>query len=194
MQPIRNLSPAAPRPTNRLWMVFFLLLAAMGAFAVIVPLVTTCASSSSRNNWRKQRERWKQNGPLDYDLLWQEKRNEDPRPDQYLAVVRDGRVWLVQINSDVLMAQELATPLAGAAGTPVAALATERPPQHDLTGYTVEGLFHTIDDNLKKNTESGGRNFATASFDPKDGHPLRYIYRVKRTPERLEWNVKLQRQ
>jgi hypothetical protein len=100
---------------------------------------------------------------------------------------------LVQIKRDVLVAQDLATPLGGAVETPVAAFATERPPQHDLTGYTVEGLFHTIDENLKKNAESGGRNFATASFDLRDGHPIHYIYRVKRTPERLEWHVKLLR-
>jgi hypothetical protein len=75
----------------------------------------------------------------------------------------------------------------------VATLAKERLPQRELTGYTVEGLFQTIDKNLKKNAESGGRNFATAAFDSKDGHPIRYIYRVKRTPERLEWNVKLLR-
>ena len=182
------------QPTrNRSWIWFIGLLSTAGVFAVVVPLIYNLRQQLQPEQFEQARERWKQNGSADYDLLREEKLNDDPRPDQYRAVVRDGKVWLVQINRDVLIAEELATPLGGAVGPAVGALANERPPQRDLTGYTVESLFQTIDKNLKKNAESGGRNFATAAFDSKDGHPIRYIYRVKRSPERLEWNVKLLR-
>jgi hypothetical protein len=217
MQSAGNQSSVAPRAANRLWIWFFLLLAVAGGFAVVVPLVYNLWQQLQPEPLEQARQRWEENGPRDYDLLWEEKVNEAPRPTQYLAVVRDGKVWMVHIDHDVLLARELATPLGGAVGTPAAALhqdslmkgaanslgatlgptattlMTVRPPQRDLTGYTVEGLFHTIDENLKKNAESGGRNFATATFDKNDGHPTHYVYRVRRTPERLEWNVKLLR-
>ncbi len=159
----------------------------------MVPLVYNLWQQLQPEPVEQARERWKQNGPRDYDLMWEEKLNEDPHPTQYLAVVRDGKVWLVQIDHDVLLADELATPLGCAVGTSVVRLAAERHPQRELTGYTVESLFRTIDDNLKKNADSGGNNFATATFDRQDGHPLHYVYRDKRARQRLEWNIKLER-
>jgi hypothetical protein len=180
--------------SNRPWILFFLLLALAGAGAVVVPLVYNLRQQLQPEQFEAAQTRWKEHGTLDYDLLWEAKQNEDPRADEYHVVVRGGKVWVVHINRDVLLAQELAIPLGGAGGPSVTALATERVPQRQLTGYTVEGLFRIIKDNLRKNAESDGRNFATATFDTRDGHPTRYIYRVRRSPERLEWNIRLVRQ
>jgi hypothetical protein len=184
--------PSAPRvPAKHSWLWFFLLLAAAGVFAVVTPLIYNLRQQLQPEQLEAARERWKQNGPRDYDLMWEVKQYNDQRPDEYHVVVRDGKVWVVQANRDVWLAEELATPLGGAVGPNFSAAVTERLPQHGLTGYTVEAQFQTIEENLRKNAESGGMNFATAAFDKTDGHPLRYIYRVRHTPERLEWNVKL---
>ena len=178
---------------NRLWIWFFVLLAAAGVFAIAAPLIYNLRQQLRPEQLEAARQRWKENGPRDYDLLWEDKHNTDPRPDEYQVMVRDGKVWVVHINREVLLAKELATPLAGAVGPTVAALATDRVPQRELTGYTVESLFQTIEANLRKNAESNGQNFATASFDPIDGHPSHYVYRVKHSAERVEWLIKLLR-
>jgi hypothetical protein len=50
-----------------------------------------------------------------------------------------------------------------------------------------------MEQDLKKNAETGGKDFATASFDARDGHPVHYIHRVRRSSQRLEWNIRLVR-
>jgi Family of unknown function (DUF6174) len=182
-------SPRISVKRSAFW--FFFLLAIAGAFAVIVPVLFNLRQQLRPEQLDAARERWKQYGPRDYDLLYQAKQDRDPRPDEYQVIVRDGKVSAVFVNREVWLARELATSLGGAIGPAILALATEVVPQRELSGYTVEGLFQRIEQNLEKNAESGGNNFATASFDAKDGHPIRYIYRVKHTPERLEWNVRL---
>jgi hypothetical protein len=57
----------------------------------------------------------------------------------------------------------------------------------------VSALFEQIEAALRQDETADRRNFATAQFDPKDGHPLRYVRRVRGTKERMEWHVKLTR-
>jgi hypothetical protein len=196
MTPTGDASPVPSRPrvpAKRSWLWFFLVLVAAGLCAVLAPLVYNLRQQLQPETLDSARARWQENGPRDYDLFWQVRQNEEPRADEYQVTVRDGQVWVVHVNNEVWVAKELAIPLGGAVGATVAASASERLPQRELTGYTVEGLFRSIEEDLRKNAESGGRNFSTATFDTRDGHPIRYIYRVKRSPERVEWNVKLVR-
>jgi hypothetical protein len=61
-------------------------------------------------------------------------------------------------------------------------------------GLSVDGKLARIEADLEKDvTEGQRRNYAMAVFDDRDGHPLRYIRRVKGTGERLEWNLRLTR-
>jgi predicted outer membrane lipoprotein len=174
-------------------MWYFAFLGVAGVFAVITPLVYNMRQQLRPEQLEQAQERWKEYGPADYDLLWEEKLDGDPRANEYRTEVRRGKVRRVFVNQDMWLAKELATPLGGGLGLGVAALAKERLPERALTGYTVEGLFKTIEKDLNSNADSGSINFATATFDPKDGHPIRYIYRKRRSQERLEWNVKLVR-
>ena len=67
-------------------------------------------------------------------------------------------------------------------------------PVRDLSSQTMEGLFDQIEAALKQDAVSPGRrNYATAWFDSRDGHPVRYVHRVAGTSKRLEWQIKLTR-
>src|SRR5205823_616117 len=132
--------PSARKP-NRSWVWFFLCLAAAGMFAVVTPLVYNFRQQLRPEQLDAARDRWRREGPADYDLLFEEKRDGDPRPDQYRVVVRGGRVCAVYGNGELRLAEEQATPLGAAVGSTLAAVAAERPPQRELTGYTIEGLF-----------------------------------------------------
>jgi hypothetical protein len=46
-----------------------------------------------------------------------------------------------------------------------------------------------MESKLRDDVAAGGRNYATAIFDTKDGHPLRYIHRVSGSDERIQWDL-----
>jgi hypothetical protein len=190
MQPAGT-PPTPARPPNRSWVWFFLLLAAAGAGAVVTPIVYNLRQQLRPEQFEAARARWEKEGPADYDLVWEAKDNREPRPTEYHVIVRGGAVCAVYENGRLLLGQELAAPLGGAVGATLGAV--DRAPRRELTGYTVEALFREMEGDLKASAETGGKDFATASFDPRDGHPIRYIHRVKRSSQRLEWNIRLVR-
>jgi hypothetical protein len=75
--------------------------------------------------------------------------------------------------------------LIAVAGFGVPALSSVNPRQ-----FGVPALFDEIEAVLRDDEASGRRNFATAQFDPKDGHPFHYVHRVRGAKERVEWNIK----
>jgi hypothetical protein len=178
---------SVPRKPNRSWVWFFVLLAAAGAGAVAAPLVYNLRQQLRPEQLEAARARWQENGPADYDLAWEVKQDTGTRRDEYLVVVRDRKVWMVKANREVWLARELATPLGGAVGATLGAAAAERPPQRELTGYTVEAMFREMEDDLNKNAAGGRKGFTAASFDSRDGHPVRYTHRAK------QWHIKLVR-
>ncbi len=50
-----------------------------------------------------------------------------------------------------------------------------------------------MEEALRHDEASGGRNYITAKFDPADGHPQHYVRRIRGTKERVEWFVRLER-
>ncbi len=60
-------------------------------------------------------------------------------------------------------------------------------------GYGVEAMFDEIEAALRRDAAAGARNYLTAVFDAADGHPLRYVRRVRGSGERVEWVVTLRR-
>jgi hypothetical protein len=55
----------------------------------------------------------------------------------------------------------------------------------------VEPLFDRIEAALRQDAAEGRRTYATAVFDRHDGHPMRYVRRVRATGDRVEWNCTL---
>ena len=64
------------RPASRRWVWYFVVLALMGATAIILPIVYNLSLQLRPEDLAAARQRWKANGPRDYDLQFQEKITE----------------------------------------------------------------------------------------------------------------------
>ncbi len=127
-----------------------------------------------------------QKGTPNYDLHYSERKDREPISDEVWVKVRGGRVVQMVENGEVLRFDDVAGLVFG----PV----TKCLPRLDLSSQTVEGMFDAIEKRLKEDLASTGRrNYATASFDSRDGHPVRYVHRIAGTNQRLEWQIKLTR-
>jgi hypothetical protein len=71
------------------------------------------------------------------------------------------------------------------AGSAVRAL-----PADPTKDHGIEGLFEVIETTLYQDHSRGQHNYATATFDPVDGHPLRFVHRIRGTHQRIEFHVK----
>jgi hypothetical protein len=174
-----------------LW--FFLTLALLGAVAVTVPILYNLGLQLKPEQLMEARERWRAKGPRDYVLTFGRKVDQDPQVDEYRVEVRGGKVLCVVENGALTLAENVQPVLGAGAGLSLAALNGQTETDEALRGRSVDGLFDLIEDGLKQDESPNGRNFATASFDPADGHPTHYVHRVKGTGERLELIVRLVR-
>jgi hypothetical protein len=67
-------------------------------------------------------------------------------------------------------------------------------PAGSIPVQTVEEMFDHIERQLREDRAAPGRrNYATASFDSRDGHPIHYVHRAAGTKKRLEWQIRLER-
>jgi hypothetical protein len=164
--------PETRRPTptrSRGWVWYFVCLAAMGAFAIVTPIVYNLSLQLKPEELAEARARWRQNGPADYDLQYKEKLTHDGQTDEseWKVKVRKGKVAEVVCDGENLSPAE-------------------------YPDVAIDGKFAQIEKELVEDVGGGQRrNYATAAFDSRDGHPTRYIRRVKGSGERLEWNINL---
>jgi hypothetical protein len=165
-------------------MIFFLVLIVLGTVAVVVPIVYNLRQQLTPEQVAAARARWQANGTRDYVLEYQVRVDSDPRPDEYRVKVRDGKPISAICNGQPMLLDDGAGLLLGPG--------VKMLPAEDCLQQTVDGMFDEIERRLHQGTRADGkRNYATASFDSRDGHPHRFIYRVAGTKERLEWIIKL---
>jgi hypothetical protein len=158
----------------------------MAAAAVVTPFVYNLSLQVTPEQFAAAKAKWEANRPPDYDLKYEEKitQNGETETYEWKVEVRSGRVVTAVCNGRPLYPD----PDAGLAAGP-GAVAASGPVFQQLS---VDGKFARIEEELEKDVAEGQRrNYAMAVFDDRDGHPLRYIRRVKGTGERLEWNVRL---
>lgn len=180
--------PAASSPRRpRRWIGFFLVLAVLAAVAIVVPLVYNLSIQLRPEQLTEARRRWHEQKIPNYDLEYLIRTTNGVQEEDraYLVQIRGGHVVLIVDNGDLVY---LDPALAVVAGLGVLALSVEEPSR-----YGVSALFDEIEATLRQDEMSGSRNFATAQFDPRDGHPLHYVHRVRGTKERVEWNIKMTR-
>jgi hypothetical protein len=167
-------------------LAYFLTLAVLGAAALTIPIVYNLSLQLTPDQLAEARQRWRQHAPADYDLKWLERitHGTSEEDTEYLLAVRGGRPMLLGANGQVLYADPA---LAVVAGLGVLAL-----PREDPSRYGVEAMFEHMAEVLQHDVSVGGRNYCTAKFDERDGHPMRFVHRVRSTSERLEWIVRLE--
>jgi hypothetical protein len=177
-------APAARRP--RRWVGFFLLLAVAAAAAAVVPVVYNLRLQLTAEQVAQARARWRERAPRDYDLRCAEKllRGGAEEQNEYVLLVRSGAAVALGANGDLLRLDgagpalgPVARALPGEVGEPVG----------------VEALFDRMETMLRQDAAEGRRTYATATFDPQNCHPIRYVRRVRATGEREEWNCTLAR-
>jgi hypothetical protein len=173
---------AARRP--RRWVVYFLLLAVLGPGAAVALVVYNLRLQLTPEQVAQARARWRERAPRDYDLRCTEKLLRDGAEEQneYVVLVRGGAVVALGANGELLRLEGggpalglSVRALPGGAGEPVGALP----------------LFDRIEAALRQDAAEGRRTYTTATFDPQNGHPVRYVRRVRATGEREEWNCTL---
>jgi hypothetical protein len=175
-------SPPARRPRH--WVGFFLLLAVLAAAGAVVPVVYNLRLQLRPEQVGQEWARWREWGPRDYDLRCTEKLLHGPAEEQneYVVLVRGGVVVALGSNGELLRLEGAGPAL----GPAVRAL-----PGGAGEAVGVEPLFEHIEAALRQDAAEGRRTYATATFDPRDGHPVRYVRRVRATGERVEWNCTL---
>ena len=161
-------------PRSRRWAWYFGVLALLGAIAVTAPLVVNLRAQLTPEKLEEAEARWRERGPSDYDLHFQERVGSGLGPvERHLVVVRGGKVVRVsRLEGDKEVPEEDL-------------------PSSEVQAYGVAGLFRRIGRHLDEDRQAGARNYATAAFDPKTGCPLRYVRLVRASRERLEWVVEL---
>jgi hypothetical protein len=163
-------------------LVFFLVLVVLAVVAAAVPVIVNLRQQLRPEQLDEARRSWQEHGPADYNLEYTVLRDRDPTPERYFVMVRGRRVVFVLGDGQVL---HLDRSLGEAMGLPALALAGEG------AGHGIEAIFARMDELLREDEQSGRRNYAMAIFDPKDGHPRRFVHRVRGTDTREEWNILL---
>jgi hypothetical protein len=174
-------------PARRGWLAYFAVLGVLGLAALVIPILYNLGLQLTPEQEARARALWRSAAPADYDLtmgLLTTRGGEETR-DEYRVAVRGGRTVLVGLNGWLLHADpSLAVP----AGTALLGM-----PPEDLHRFGVNALFADIEAALKHDAASGGRDYLTVTFDPRDGHPIRYVHRIRGTREQVEWMLRLTR-
>jgi hypothetical protein len=161
----QSTSPA-PARRGRGWIWFFALLLVLTIAAITVQVWYNLGQQLTSAKLEAARERWKKAGPRDYDMEYTIKKLDGS--ETYNVRVRQGKV--------------------------VSALRNGIPEDTRLYHYRdVPALFGFLEDFLTRDAQAGApRTFATATFDPQDGHLIHYVRSVMSARERQEINVQLQ--
>src|SRR4051794_36771150 len=158
-------------PRSRRWVWFFAVLLVLGVVAVTVPLVYNLKAQLTPEQLEAARTLWKENGPADYGLLYQERIDAGP-VETFRVEVRGDKVSVWRREGGKEKNLEELTP-------------------SQRQAYTVPGLFDRMERFLEEDRAASRRNYVTAAFDARDGHPTHYVRRVSGTQERLEWVIEM---
>jgi hypothetical protein len=164
-------SNPVPRPKRWLW--FFVFLATVPVALLGVEIWFNLNQQLTPEKLAAARARWDANGPHDYVLEYEIKREYNPEPaprnpDKYTVRVKDRKVEEVTA-------------------------ADGKPPEPGEFDFgSMDDLFEFIGRQLHSDREAGGsRPFVTATFDRHDGHIAHYVHSNSTTRERLEVTVTL---
>ncbi|MFQ3651670.1 MAG: DUF6174 domain-containing protein [Gemmataceae bacterium] len=168
---------------NYRWIGFFVVLAILAGVALALPILYNLGQQLRREQLQLARERWREHGPRDYDLTFSIRLDRDTTKQRHVVCVRDGRVVVSLVEGQPL---HVAPAYQGAIGLPFAT-STDHPP------WTIEQIFDHLQSLLTQQEQSHGRHFLVAVFDPEQGWPRRVVWRITRSSQREEWDLKLWR-
>jgi hypothetical protein len=163
------------------WIVFFVILTALCVVAITLPIVYNLGQQLRQEALDEARLRWREHGPDDYDLTFSVYIDRDRQPLRHLVLVRHGKAVFSTCEGEPV---EFSPELSAALGLPLGGVGKSR-------GFTVPLLFDHLQNLLDEQQESEGKNFLVAVFDPTEGWPRRFVWRIRGTSRREEWNLKV---
>src|SRR5262245_3537490 len=90
---------------NRGWLWYFVIVLVLAIAATVWLGVFNLRQQLQREQLDAARKLWEKNGPKDYRFLYTTRRNDEPRVDRFVVVVRNGKVISVTLN-DVVQIEE----------------------------------------------------------------------------------------
>jgi hypothetical protein len=172
-----------PRRSIWRWALFFVVLASLAGVGIVLPIVYNLGQQLQPDQLEAAHRRWQESGPTDYDMTYSVTYDRERLAERHIVAVRHGKVVFAVGEGEV---EALAPALAAAVGLPAGGLGHGR-------AQDVPALFDHIEALLVQQPPAGRRNFLIAVFDPREGYPRRFIYRLRGTPTREEWDVRLWR-
>ncbi len=155
------------------WVWYFVILAILTIAACSILVWYNLRQQLKKPELEAALARWKQNRPSDYDLTYTKRGSASGT---FLVEVRDRRIINVTLDGREITQND--KPL--------------DPSRFDR--YDMTALMDDIETFLEEDAEPGRpRTFTVATFDPNDGHLVRYVRRVMGTSERIEINVRLEK-
>jgi hypothetical protein len=171
---------SSPRRAWR-WLVFFGVLFALVLAAVTLPIVYNLGQQLRPDQLDAARQRWQANGPADYDLTFAITYDRERLAERHIVLVRGGKPVFASCEGEVEL---MAPALAAAVGLPAGGLGQGR-------ALDIPGIFDHIESLLASESTASRRNFQVAVFDPREGYPRRFIWRIRGTSTREEWDVRV---
>jgi hypothetical protein len=150
-----NSQPSPRRSPRQGWIWFFVILFVLAVAAVTIQVWYNVRNQLTHEQLARARALWNAKGPADYDMHYVIHKLDSK--ETYDVKVRNGKAVSVICNG--------------------------QPLEERLFRYSeMRSLYDFIEGFLEQDSEPGRpRTFATATFDPNDGHLLRYVRSVTST-------------
>ncbi len=160
------------KPSYR-WIWYFIVLAILTVTAITILVWYNLRQQLKMEDLEKAKSQWKRARPLNYDLYYTKRGSASGA---FAIAVRDGKVISVALDGREITQDDKP-------------LDPSRYSRYDMTA-----LMDDVETFLEKDSEPGRpRTYTVATFDPGDGHLIRYVRRVMGTSERIEIIVQLKK-
>jgi hypothetical protein len=155
------------------WVWYFVVLVLLTVAACTILVWYNLRQQLKKEDLQKAREQWKRHRPLNYDLHYTKRGSASGT---FAVQVREGKVTSVTLDGQEITQDDKP-------------IDPSRYPRYDMTA-----LLDDIETFLEEDAEPGRpRTYTVATFDPADGHLVRYVRRVMGTSERIEINAQLKK-
>jgi hypothetical protein len=171
--------PAVRR--SRGWVLFFGVLTVLTATGILLPILYNLNQQLRPDQLASAEQRWREANLTDYDLTYSVRYDRELLAERHIVLVRGRKVVWAACEGEVIHSSPTLGAMVGVGGA-----GTGRGGGHDISA-----IFAHLHELLGQKEESGGRNLLVAVFDPKGGWPRRFVYRVRKSSTREEWDLKV---
>lgn len=167
-------------PSSRSWIGYFVLLGILSATGIVLPIVYNRSQQLRQEQLDAARLRWRQSGPADYDLTYSVKYDRDATAQRHVVLVRGEKIaWAGCEGETVSLSPAVGAVVGLTSGAGLRG------------GQDIPAIFAHLQHLLDDQERSGGNRFLVAVFDPAQGWPRRFVWRIRRSSSREEWDLRV---